>query len=74
MKSSKEAFDVLLRKYYNCCVDYFKHVSEKSYRAVVDAEHECRKAKISCGEINRVRTEAFTFVENENGTKFASAN
>lgn len=74
MKTSKEAFDVLLRKYYNCCVEYFRHVSEKTYGAVVNAEHECRNAKISCGEINRVRMNAFNFVENENGTKFASAN
>jgi hypothetical protein len=70
---SKEAYDVLLRKYYNCCVSYFKNVCDSTYKAVVDAEHQCHNAKISNGEINRIRFNAFNFVENEHG-RAAEAN
>lgn len=61
----------LLVKYYNACVDYFKKVNDATYKAVVEAEHACRKAKISFGEINRTRFDAFNLVENEHGTETA---
>ncbi len=61
----------LLTNYYNACVDYFKKVNDATYRAVVEAEHACRKAKISFGEINRIRFDAFNSVEHENGTEAA---
>lgn len=72
MKVAKGAFDVLTRKYYNACVSYFKNQNDATYSAVVKAEHECRNAKISQGEICRVRYNAFNFVENENGAVAAS--
>lgn len=73
MKPSKEAIDVLLRKYYNACVSYFKSVNGSTYEAVVKAEHECRNAHISSGEINRVRFNAYAFVGDQNGA-IAEAN
>lgn len=63
----------LLTKYYNACVDYFEKVNDATYRAVVEAEHACKKAKISFGEINRTRFDAFNSVEHEN-EKEAAAN
>ena len=61
----------LLAKYYNACVDYFKKVNDATYKAVVEAEHACRKAKISFGEINRTRFDAFNSVEHEHGSEAA---
>lgn len=61
----------LLAKYYNACVDYFKKVNDSTYKAVVEAEHACRKAKISLGEINRIRFDAFNSVEQEHGSEAA---
>lgn len=72
MKPSKEAIDVLLRKYYNCCVNYFRKVNDANYKAVVEAEHECHNAKISSGEINRIRFDAYHFVGDANGTAEAN--
>lgn len=62
----------LLTKYYNACVDYFKKVNDATYKAVVEAEHTCKKAKISFGEINRIRFDAFNSVEHENGKETAA--
>lgn len=62
----------LLTKYYNACVDYFKKVNDATYRAVVEAEHACRKVKISSGEINRTRFDAFNSVEREHGAEAAA--
>ena len=65
-KPSKEQQTKLLLNYYDCCVNYFKHVCDRTYKAVVSAEHACNEAKISSGEINRQRWNAFHFVEVEN--------
>ena len=72
MKPSKEAQGALLQKYYSCCVEYFNNVCDRTYKAVVEAEHACKEARISYGEINRQRFNAFRSVEMNNGSAAAN--
>lgn len=67
MKTSKEPIPVLLERYYKSCIEYFSKVNDSTYKAVVEAEHKCREANISSGEINRIRFNAFNAVEQKNG-------
>ena len=54
--------------YYDACVKYFTKPNNETYFNLVEAEHICRNAKISSGEISRIRFDAHNYVVNKNGT------
>lgn len=54
--------------YYDACVKYFAKPNNETYFNLVEAEHVCRSAKISSGEISRIRFDAHNYVVNKNGT------
>lgn len=64
VKNVKEISDA----YYYACVKYFTKPNNETYFNLVEAEHICRSAKVSSGEISRIRFDAHNYVVNKNGT------
>lgn len=54
----------LLAVYHDCCVEYYKSVNDKTFQAVVEAEHYCNTSGIRASEVTKVRFAALHEVEN----------